>query len=157
MSSSNKKAKEKLIEIYGNECFIDKLKLRPKASKGVYTGKGQREKMKQLTYHHIQKKEHGGKSTVKNGAVLSLENHQWFNKQSPEKQAELNNIFQQYKLGILEIKGGKVINSKTFEFDYSQDYYSIPLEPNKKTEYNRAQVKRKTQKAIDIYYEKGDR
>ena len=38
MSNSNKKAKEEMIRLYGAECFIDKLHLRPESSK-VYTGK----------------------------------------------------------------------------------------------------------------------
>ena len=111
MSSSNKRAKQKLIELYGEECFIDKLHLR-KGNKEKYTSKGQYKKMKQLTYHHITKKEDGGKATLENGALLSLENHIWFNKQSPIEQARLNDIFQQYKMGILEINNGKIINSE---------------------------------------------
>lgn len=61
---SNKRAKEALIELYGEECFIDKLHLRP--TKERYTGKGQREKMKQLTYHHIVERRNGGRATVEN-------------------------------------------------------------------------------------------
>ena len=53
MGKNNKKAKQALLEIYGEECFIDKLKLRPKPTKGEYKGKGQKKRMKQLTYHHI--------------------------------------------------------------------------------------------------------
>lgn len=68
--SSNKSAKRKLIELYGDECFIEKLHLRPKATKGRYTGKGQRQKMKQLTYHHILEKRNGGKSTVENRSAV---------------------------------------------------------------------------------------
>ena len=53
--SSNKNAKEKLIQLYGAECFIDKLQLR-KDKNRRYTGKGQMKRMKQLTYHHILEK-----------------------------------------------------------------------------------------------------
>jgi hypothetical protein len=56
--SSNRKAKEELIRYYGAECFIDKLHLRKDAEPRNYTGKSQKQKMKMLTYHHIQKKEH---------------------------------------------------------------------------------------------------
>lgn len=52
--SSNKSAKNKLIELYGEECFIDKLHLRPTREK--YKSKGQYKRMKQLTYHHILEK-----------------------------------------------------------------------------------------------------
>lgn len=94
---TNRQAKERLIELYGAECFIDKLHLRQDNKPRHYTGKAQMKRMKQLTYHHIQERRNGGKATVENGALLSEENHQWFNKQTPEKQAELNRKFQEYK------------------------------------------------------------
>ena len=50
---SNKKAKERLIKIYGDECFIEKLHLRHDTEPKKYTGKKQMRRMKQLTYHHI--------------------------------------------------------------------------------------------------------
>ena len=51
--SSNKKAKEALIRLYGKECFIEKLHLRPDTER-KYIGKAQYHRMNQLTYHHIQ-------------------------------------------------------------------------------------------------------
>ena len=156
MSSSNKRAKQKLIELYGEECFIDKLHLR-KGNKEKYTSKGQYKKMKQLTYHHITKKEDGGKATLENGALLSLENHIWFNKQSPIEQARLNDIFQQYKMGILEINNGKIINSEIIHINSpKEEYITIPLEPDDR-QYNRAKIKRETQKMINRYYEREDK
>lgn len=157
MGNSNKRAKQQLIDLYGAECFIEKLKLRHKASKGKYTSKGQRKRMQQLTYHHIEKKEFGGKATVENGAILSAENHQWFNQQTPEEQSRLNTIFQQYKMGVLEIKNGRVVDVQAITFDDKDEYFSIPLEPIDKRKYNRAKVKRETQEAINRYYEKGGR
>lgn len=93
---SNKSAKEKLIKLYGEECFIEKLHLR-KDTERHYTGKGQLKRMKQLTYHHIRMKKDGGKATVENGALLSNENHSWFHKQSKEEQERMNKAFQEYK------------------------------------------------------------
>lgn len=52
MSKSNKSAKEALIKLYGPECFIEKLHLRPDTER-KYKGKAQYHRMKQLTYHHI--------------------------------------------------------------------------------------------------------
>ena len=68
--SSNKNAKNKLIELYGAECFIEKLHLRPDKQKVRYTGKGQMQKMKELTFHHILEKRNGGKATVENRSVV---------------------------------------------------------------------------------------
>lgn len=149
--SSNKNAKNKLIQLYGPECFIDKLHLRPISSKTTYKSKGQYKRMKQLTYHHIVEKQHGGRATVENGALLSAENHAWFNKQTPAKQSELNHIFQQYKLGIIEIRNGQIQQSEVLELDFKmEEYDTIPLEVDDR-KYNRARAKRETQILIDEY------
>ena len=97
--SSNKSVKERLIKLYGNKCFIERLKLRD--TTGLkYTGCGQYKRMKQLTYHHILEKSKGGKATIENGALLSAENHEWFHKQSKPDQKRMNNMFQELKRSI---------------------------------------------------------
>ena len=53
--------------------------------------------MKELTYHHIKEVSEGGETTIENGALLSLENHIWFNNQPKEVQDKLNKKFQEYK------------------------------------------------------------
>ena len=127
--SSNKCAKEKLIKLYGAECFIEKLQLR-KDTERRYTSKGQRKRMKQLTYHHILEKSKGGKATVENGAILSAENHEWFNKQSKEEQKRMNDMFQQYKLGIVEFTTEKVKQAVEISLPViEEDYIEIPVEP----------------------------
>ena len=138
---NNRQAKEKLIELFGAECFIDKLHLRSDTDRH-YTGKAQYKRMKQLTYHHIKEKRNGGKATLENGAILSEENHIWFNKQTPEKQAELNRKFQEYKkctlefidLPMEEISG---IELKTTTIDFKE------FSDKDKVKYNRAKENRK--------------
>ena len=68
--SSNKKAKEELIRLYGAECFIEKLHLRREEKPRAYSSKGQMQKMKQLTYHHIRMKKNGGKATRENRCFI---------------------------------------------------------------------------------------
>lgn len=97
---SNKRAKERLIQLYGAECFIEKLHLRKDTEPRRYSSKGQYKRMKQLTYHHIKEKQYGGKATIENGALLSEENHIWFNEQSKEAQKQMNELFQQYKASV---------------------------------------------------------
>lgn len=127
--SSNKGAKEKLIKLYGPECFIEKLHLR-KETERRYTSKGQRKRMKQLTYHHILEKSKGGKATVENGALLSAENHEWFNQQSKEEQRRMNDMFQQYKLGVVEFTTEKVKQVVEIQLpEIKEEYIEIPLEP----------------------------
>ena len=94
---SNKKAKERLIKIYGEECFIEKLHLRKDKEPRKYTGKKQMRRMKQLSYHHIKPRSKGGRTTIENGALLSVENHEWLHRQCPEVQRKLNKKFQEYK------------------------------------------------------------
>jgi hypothetical protein len=73
--STNKIARKKLEKLYGAECFIEKLHLRIDTEPRKYKSKGQMKRMKQLSYHHILEKSRGGKTTVANGAILSVENH----------------------------------------------------------------------------------
>lgn len=151
--SSNKKIKDRLIELYGPECFIDKLHLRKDKKPCRYRSKGQYERMKQLTYHHIKEKRNGGKTTIENGALLSAENHEWFNKQSDKAQRQMNELFQEYKrlvdIGI--IVNGQTLVEKSIEIDMS-NFIEIPVietteEIRKK--YNRAEEKRKWKKEIE--------
>lgn len=151
--SSNKKIKDRLIELYGPECFIDKLHLRKDKKPRKYTSKSQYKRMKELTYHHIKERRNGGKTTVENGALLSAENHEWFNKQSDKAQRQMNELFQEYKrlvdIGI--IVNGQTLVEKSIEIDMS-NFIEIPVietteEIRKK--YNRAEEKRKWKKEIE--------
>lgn len=142
---SNKKAKERLIQLYGAECFIEKLHLRVDKEPRKYTSKGQYKRMKQLTYHHIREKQHGGKATVENGALLSAENHEWFNKQTKEAQRQMNELFQQYKQSV-ECKVEFVEELDT-RFSIASAII-VPAELEKE-HYNRAREKRAWKKQIE--------
>lgn len=140
---SNKTAKEKLIEQYGAECFIEKLHLRVDTKPRKYTSKGQMKRMRQLTYHHILEKSKGGKATVENGALLSFENHMWFNKQPKKTQAQMNEIFQEYKHSV---------DCKVEFVDDLQMSFEIAtaiIEPQELAKYNRARENRKWRKEME--------
>ena len=100
---NNREARKQLIERYGAVCFIERLKLRDTFGL-TYKGKGQYRKMKMLTYHHIKPKSKGGQPTVENGAILSNENHIWFNEQPKEEQDKMNRKFQEFKEYIDELR-----------------------------------------------------
>lgn len=59
---------------------------------------------KELTYHHIKKKEHGGKNTIENGAVLCREIHEWLHNNIEHEDRELYNLINEclilYKICI---------------------------------------------------------
>ena len=142
---SNKRAKQKLIKIYGAECFIEKLHLRVDIDPRRYTSRGQQKRMKQLTYHHIREKRNGGKATIENGALLSTENHEWFNRQSKEAQRQMNELFQQYKASV-ECKVEFVDNLDTRFSIASAIIVPVKLE---KEHYNRAKEKRAWKKQVE--------
>lgn len=152
MSSKNTKVKRKLIALYGAECFIDKLHLRPPEDKPKrYTSKRQLKLMKSLTYHHIKERSKGGPTTVENGAILSVENHEWFNKQPPEVQAELNKRFKQYK-------ECKVVYSDDVQVDFEiyVTTFEIDERAHIKSKYNRAKEKEKLRRRIEEEYDRDD-
>lgn len=142
---SNKQAKEKLIRLYGAECFIEKLHLRKDAEPRQYKSKGQYKRMKQLTYHHILECQSGGKATVENGALLSAENHAWFNKQSKEVQRQMNELFQKYKQSV-ECKV-ELVDELDTRFSIASAII-VPAEL-KKEHYNRAKEKRAWKKEVE--------
>lgn len=146
--SSNKKAKEKLIRIYGAECFIEKLHLRKDTTPRRYTSKGQKKRMKQLTYHHIRMKKDGGKATVENGALLSAENHSWFHQQSSEDQTQMNAMFQEYKKQYQECEV-VFVDDLDLDFEIKAMEFHIDEREQKKEKYNRAKEKREFQKRVD--------
>lgn len=150
--SSNKRAKEELIRIYGEECFIEKLKLRHDKKPRTYTGKSQMQKMKQLTYHHIKMRKDGGKATRENGALLSAENHAWFHQQSPQAQGYMNAMFQEYKrqtdecqvVFVDKLDLGFEIRPITFAIDERGQMLDT-----KKEKYNRAKVKEEFRRKVE--------
>ena len=141
---SNKKARKKLIKLYGAECFIEKLHLRTDTEPRQYTSKGQYKRMKQLTYHHIREKQYGGKATVENGAILSEENHIWFNEQRKESQKQMNELFQKYKASV----GCKVEFVEELDTRFSIASAIIVPVKLEKEHYNRAREKRAWQKEV---------
>ena len=146
--SNNKREKEKLIRIYGAECFIEKLKLRKDVKPIKYKSKGQMKKMKQLTFHHIKMRKDGGKATVENGALLSAENHAWFHQQSSKDQAQMNDMFQEYKKQYQECEV-VFVDDLDLGFEIKVMEFHIDEREHKKDKYNRAKEKREFQKRVD--------
>ena len=111
-------------------------------------------RMKQLTYHHIKAKRDGGKATVENGALLSFENHMWFNQQSPEAQRTMNQAFQEYKkasdhnirIAIAELTTDGIQQAKLIEFEEPEETIEIPVYDFTEDEYQKyLQERRKRQ------------
>jgi len=146
---SNKEAKNKLIEKYGAECFIEKLHLR-KDKERRYTGKAQMYRMKQLTYHHIKMKKDGGRATVENGALLSAENHIWFHKQNANARGYMNAMFQEYKRQVDECKV-EFVDNLSIDLEIKPIVFNI--NELDKLKYNRTQKKKEDRDLINDYYD----
>ena len=142
----NKKAKKELIRRFGNICFIEALHLRENKTETRYKSKGQLRRMKQITFHHIMRKEDGGESTFENGAVLREENHLWFHSQPVEEQERMNRLFQKYKecpvTYVDDVKTDIEVRASIF----------IPMRLFEEKRYNRKRIKRETRKMLDDYY-----
>lgn len=118
---NNKSAKKQLIERYGKIDFLDRLHIKvPQLKK--YKSKGQLRKMKQLTYHHIVPQKQGGKTNIENGALMSLEHHEWFHLQSEEVQQQLNELFQELKR--------RIDNSQEVPVIFTDEDIDLPFKVN---------------------------
>lgn len=146
--SRNKYIKNMMIKKYGARCWIEKLSLRIDDTPRRYTSKKQLKRMKQLTYHHIKERRNGGPTTEENGAILSVENHQWFHKQPIEVQRRINEIFQEYKrqFALLNQNDREAITvSKPEELSYEQFITKA------RQRYNRAKQKEKDRRETSSY------
>lgn len=158
MGNSNKKAKEELIRLYGAECFIERLHLRPEESK-VYTGsqlkymRKHQHQLKQLTYHHILEKSlRTGKLQLRTGRFSQNGNHRWFNQQSKENQAKMNKAFQELKDKIDNARECKIELVDTLDIGITINMAEISFSDEikaPKEKYNRAKEKREMQRRID--------
>lgn len=146
--SSNKSAKKKLIERYGEEDFLDRLGIKLFSEEVKYTSKGQYRRMKQLSYHHIRERMYGGEATVENGALLRVENHSMFHKLPREVQSELNKKFQELKKSIDEGREVPVVEVDDLNLGFEVNAYVFDTD---KLKYNRSKVKKETEDIIKEY------
>ena len=82
MSDENRSARTQLILLYGAKCMATMLQT-------------------DLTYHHIEKAEWGGKATIENGVVLTSKFHCWLTDlecKDPELYDLVNECFVLYKM-----------------------------------------------------------
>lgn len=171
MGNSNRRKKEELIKIYGPKCFIEELGLRKPSEiekeRRKYKGKKQLKIMDELTYHHIIERCKGGQTTLENGAILRNINHQWFNRQSKERQTEMNKMFQEYKRNFNKIniaaaqlttQGMQKTEIISFEeSDSLDDFITIPLEPMTEEDIKKyEEYKKKRYEKIKNKFQEGE-
>jgi hypothetical protein len=96
--SDNKTIKNKMIEKFGDECMIEATGIRYVDQEIRQSMPGYKESDDRIEYHHIKPVKDGGLTTIANGALLKGYNHEWYHKQSQEKQKEINELLQEYKV-----------------------------------------------------------
>lgn len=175
---SNKKAKNKLIEIYGAYCMFEKANVAERIAKigGITTYsnylKGKKFKgkniLKQLTYHHLQHKADGGSATIENGALVDATAHAYIHSLPRHQEEIVNNMLRAYKINFMELNQGQVLGAGSLQLEDELEFISIPIETNeaeirraraiyekkKKQEFSRAKIKQDTKRQIDEYWKK---
>lgn len=172
--SSNKGARQALIQKFGKICMIEEAGIRKIPLSQRRKLKGYKKSDDQITYHHLRAKRNGGKATEENGALVKGYNHQWLEGLPEEEREAINNRLREFKLnfsgiaitdnGIETVKSGSI----PLEFDFKDnDTIIIPVFDNQKSDKKkkqkpktRAQIKKETQERIaedlEIYYEEED-
>lgn len=174
----NKKAKQALMEIYGEGCMFEKAHIAERIARmgGIRTynaylaGKKFKGKSikKQLTYHHLQHKADGGKATIENGAVVDVTAHAYLHSLPRHQEEIINNMLRAYKINFMELNQGQVLGAGSLEVEDEIEFISIPIEQDeaeirraraiyerkKHEEFSRAKIKQDTKRQIDAYWEK---
>jgi hypothetical protein len=160
----NKAARKALESRYGKGCMFTKAHCeeRIEALRTIktfkmykeekrYTGRKIKELAKQMTYHHLKHRSEGGKTNLDNGSVVNGLAHAYMHSLPREHEEIVNNMIREYKMGIAIIGNGEVTQTQSLELDFNidlDDCITIPLEKDN-ARYNRARVKRETQRMID--------
>ena len=141
MGKSNRSAKKKLEEIYGKGCFFNRAHIAEEieAMGGIKTFKVfvQEKRFKgkpishQITYHHLQHKSEGGRSTVENGANVEEVAHQYIHSLPRDQEEIVNDMLREFKLNCVIMTGeGKIQQAQSISVDFGSDVLVIPLYDN---------------------------
>lgn len=176
--SDNTKGRHQLEQIYGKGCMFKKAHIEEQIKalqtrriiksykvflkETKYTGKKIRQLEGNMTYHHLRHRSEGGKTDVENGAIVNEMAHRYMHSLSREDEEVINNMLRHFKLsgGMLvpTEQGIQIEDPFGIDLDYElndEDVITMPVYDNTKEDYikrqkfNRAKVKRETQRFID--------
>lgn len=171
MSKGNKRAKNKLIQKYGQICMIEEAGIRKIPISERKKIKGYKKSDDQITFHHLIPRRKGGQATPENGALVKDYNHRWLEHLPSKEREQVNNKLREFKLNFSGIsisqKGLEMQDngSVTLDFDSileggKDDVIEIPVFQNtpedmkkRSLHKTRAQRKIELQKEIDEYFE----
>lgn len=160
----NSTGRKLLEERYGKGCFMERAgirKITPEQEEKYKKIFGFKKLDRTISYHHIKERSKGGEVSVENGANIAVYNHQWLHRQPPEVIDSINKRLQEFKLSIdiaemrIDEKGIEARRIAMSDF-CCDSYIEIPIYENtekdemrRKEKFNRAKVKRDTEKIIE--------
>lgn len=175
--STNRVARQRLEAQYGKGCMFYKAGIPEQIEKlrtiktyktflkeTRYTGKKIRLLEANMTYHHLRHVSEGGKATDENGAIVNELAHRYLHSLPREEEEVVNNMLRQYKLnitgGILVATDRGVTVEQPLGIDLEMDLNNCitikaydntekDIEKRNNVGFNRAKVKRETQRLID--------
>ena len=167
MGKNNKRAKMQLEKIYGKGCFFTRGNIEEKIEKigNIKTFKVFKEEKRyrgkpishQISYHHlVHKSERTEKLLWKIGANVEEIAHQYLHSLPRDQEEVINNMLRDFKSSV-NIMGVQFLNDDTkvknaFNIELGgieENYIEIPAYDIKPKEFNRAKVKRETQRMIE--------
>lgn len=124
--SSNKSARQELEMIYGKGCMFFKANIPERLRQAGIQIKGYKvfvgekrykgKKIKRLettmTYHHLEHKADGGKTSVENGAIVNELAHRYMHSLPRQDEEIINDMLRDYKREF-ELKGGIIMPTET--------------------------------------------
>ena len=171
--ADNASKRKQLEKIYGKGCMFKKARVEEQIEKlrtiktyktflkeTRYTGKKIHQLENNMTFHHLKHASEGGGTSVENGAIVNELAHRYLHSLPRNEEEIINDMIREYKLtgGVLvpTEEGMEVQQPIQIDLDFNmEDCITIPVYDNTKEDYekrkkfNRAKVKRETQKFIE--------
>lgn len=175
MSTDNKSARQLLEKLYGKGCMFERAHIPERLLQLDIKIKGyrlyvnetryKRRKINKLestmTYHHLQHRSEGGKTTIENGSVINELAHRYIHSLPRDQEEIINNMLRDFKQSF-ELKGGILVPTDKgievtqpfqidLDFEIDDDCMVIPVYDNEEQTkgFNRAKIKQETKLLID--------
>lgn len=159
MSKSNNTARRELERICGKGCMFKRAHCAQRIEEmgGIKTFKvfvkEKRFKGKkisyQMTFHHLQHKSEGGKTTVENGANIEEIAHQYMHSLPREQEEIVNDMIREFKMGFGIMSGtGEILEAQVVDLDFNigEDCVTIEAFDCTREEFEEMQRKSKNKR-----------
>lgn len=179
MGTDNKSARHLLERLYGKGCMFERAHIPERLLQLDIKIKGyrlyvsetryKRRKINKLestmTYHHLQHRSEGGRTTIENGSVINELAHRYIHSLPRDQEEIINNMLRDYKQSF-GLKGGILVPTDVgietiqpikidLDYEIDDDCIVIPVcdtienEKDKNKSFSRARTKQETRLLID--------